>query len=136
MAQWAPSGPTRTSIEPAWHSCASLNLQSVTVHAPTTEACGFRDSHAALRKAGAAVLGVSKDPAASHRKFIQKFNLPFPLIADTDKAVAKAFGQTAVVVASRECYVINREGKIVYKDAGVTDQQAANVLAFLATQKK
>lgn len=58
----------------------------------TTEACGFRDSWAAVRKAGATVLGVSPDGVASHAKFRKKYTLPFPLLADEDHAVASAYG--------------------------------------------
>ena len=53
----------------------------------TREACAFRDEHSALRKAGAVVLGVSPDSGASHAKFAGKYDLPFPLLADTDHAV-------------------------------------------------
>jgi len=58
----------------------------------TKEACDFRDSNARLQRAGAVVLGVSLDGAASHRKFIEKFKLPFSLLSDEDAAVSKAFG--------------------------------------------
>ncbi len=58
----------------------------------TQEACDFRDEHSALRAAGAVVLGVSPDSAASHQKFITKFSLPFPLLVDKDHAVAEAYG--------------------------------------------
>jgi peroxiredoxin Q/BCP len=58
----------------------------------TTEACDFRDSSVALTLAGAVVLGVSPDSVASHRKFAVKFELPFPLLADEDHAVAEAYG--------------------------------------------
>ena len=58
----------------------------------TTEACDFRDAHADLAGAGAAVLGVSPDPVASHAKFAAKHDLPFPLLADEDHAVAEAYG--------------------------------------------
>jgi peroxiredoxin Q/BCP len=58
----------------------------------TAEACSLRDSHDALEAAGYAVLGVSPDSAASHGKFAAKLNLPFPLVADTDKSIALAFG--------------------------------------------
>jgi peroxiredoxin Q/BCP len=102
----------------------------------TKQGCSLRDAATDLTKHGATVVGVSLDSVEKQKEFKDANHFPFPLIADTDKTVAKAFGQSALVVASRECYVINREGKIVYKDAGVTDQQAANVLAFLATQKK
>ena len=58
----------------------------------TKEACDFRDSVAAIKKAGAVVLGVSLDGQASHQKFIKKFSLPFPLLSDEDKRVATAYG--------------------------------------------
>lgn len=101
----------------------------------TKQGCSLRDASAELTKYGAAVVGVSTDNVEAQKKFKETNNFPFPLLADTDKKVVKAFGQSALVMASRECYVI-KGGKIVYKDTGVTDQQAANVLAFLASEKK
>jgi thioredoxin-dependent peroxiredoxin len=101
----------------------------------TKQGCSLRDASAELTKHGAAVVGVSTDNVEAQKKFKETNNFPFPLLADTDKKVVKAFGQSAMMFASRECYVI-KGGKIVYKDAGVTDQQAANVLAFLASDKK
>ncbi|HMX95061.1 MAG TPA: peroxiredoxin, partial [Elusimicrobiota bacterium] len=58
----------------------------------TVEACAFRDGHGALQKAGAVVLGVSKDPVPSHKKFSDKFSLPFSLLADEDLKIMKAYG--------------------------------------------
>ncbi len=58
----------------------------------TREACGFRDSQAALKKKGVVVLGVSGDSVASHEKFKAKYKLDFPLLSDADKAVAKKYG--------------------------------------------
>ena len=58
----------------------------------TREACAFRDQHAALAKAGAKVLGVSADDVASHEKFRDKFQLNFPLLADTEHKVAEKYG--------------------------------------------
>ena len=58
----------------------------------TTQACEFRDSWKAVRQAGAVVLGVSPDGIPSHQKFKAKYRLPFPLLADTDHAVAAAYG--------------------------------------------
>ena len=58
----------------------------------TKEACSFRDSEAALKKAGAVVLGVSMDGQTSHQKFITKFKLPFTLLSDEDAVVSKAYG--------------------------------------------
>src|SRR5258706_446647 len=53
----------------------------------TKEACGFRDHFAGFKKAGAILLGVSPDPVKSHDKFVEKFKLPFPLLADEDKKI-------------------------------------------------
>ena len=58
----------------------------------TKEACGFRDSLEPIRKAGAVVLGVSLDGEESHRKFMAKFALPFPLLCDEDAGLSKAYG--------------------------------------------
>lgn len=58
----------------------------------TAEACSFRDNFSELRKAGYQILGVSVDDEKSHKKFIEKQQLPFPLIADTDKKLVEAFG--------------------------------------------
>ncbi len=101
----------------------------------TKQGCSLRDASADLTKHGATVVGVSTDNVEAQKKFKETNHFPFPLLADTEKKVVKAFGQSAVMFASRECYVI-KGGKIVYKDTGVTDQQAANVLAFLESQKK
>ena len=56
------------------------------------EACGFRDAHDEIIARGAVVLGVSADSAARHDKFIDKFGLPFTLIADEDKAICETYG--------------------------------------------
>jgi peroxiredoxin Q/BCP len=101
----------------------------------TKQGCSLRDATSELAKYGVAVVGVSVDPVEKQKEFKEKNNFPFPLIADTDKKVVKAFGQNATLMASRECYVI-KGGKIVYKDTGVTDKQGDNVLAFLASDKK
>ena len=58
----------------------------------TKEACGFRDWHQELQKKGAVVLGVSPDPAKSHKKFTEKFNLPFSLLVDEEKKIINAYG--------------------------------------------
>jgi thioredoxin-dependent peroxiredoxin len=101
----------------------------------TKQGCSLRDASAELTQRGAAVVGVSTDNVEAQKKFKETNNFPFPLLADTDKKVVKAFGQSAVMFASRECYVI-KGGKIVYKDAGVTDKQAENVLAFLKADQQ
>lgn len=58
----------------------------------TKEACAFRDQFAEFKKKGAVVLGVSIDPVKSHDKFVEKFKLPFPLLADVDKKIVEAYG--------------------------------------------
>jgi len=58
----------------------------------TAESCNLRDNYGELQKQGYVVLGISSDDEKSHQKFIEKFQLPFPLIADTDKSVHDAYG--------------------------------------------
>jgi peroxiredoxin Q/BCP len=58
----------------------------------TREACAFRDASARIRKKGAVLLGVSPDTVDAHAGFREKYRLDFPLLADTDRAVAKAYG--------------------------------------------
>lgn len=57
----------------------------------TREACAFRDLHAELGRAGVAVAGVSPQTPKSHRQFREKYALPFPLLCDSDKAVARMY---------------------------------------------
>ncbi len=58
----------------------------------TKEACAFRDHFADFKKKGAVVFGVSPDPVKSHDKFVEKFKLPFTLLADEDKKIVQAYG--------------------------------------------
>jgi len=58
----------------------------------TTEACNFRDDYSAYEKAGVTILGVSPDNVSSHVKFKQKFELPFPLLADEEHGVCDQYG--------------------------------------------
>jgi peroxiredoxin Q/BCP len=58
----------------------------------TKEACAFRDEFAAFKRKGAVVLGVSPDPVKSHLKFVEKYKLPFTLLADEDKKIVQAYG--------------------------------------------
>lgn len=58
----------------------------------TKEACAFRDNFSAFKKKGAVILGVSPDPVKSHDKFVDKFKLPFTLLADVDKKIVSAYG--------------------------------------------
>lgn len=58
----------------------------------TAEACNLRDNYALLQSKGYALLGVSPDSSKKHQKFIDKYNLPFPLLADTETEVLNAYG--------------------------------------------
>lgn len=87
----------------------------------TKEACAFRDLHAELAKLGAKVLGVSPDDTASHVKFRDKFQLNFPLLADTEHKVAEAYGAwreknmygKKSMGIQRSTFLIGPDGKIV-----------------------
>ena len=58
----------------------------------TAEACNLRDNFSVLKKEGFELLGVSPDNPQKHQKFIDKYSLPFPLIADTEKEILNAYG--------------------------------------------
>jgi peroxiredoxin Q/BCP len=86
----------------------------------TAQACNLRDNYDALLEKGYVVLGVSVDDEKSHQKFIKKFDLPFPLLADTDHAIVEAYhvwveknmyGRTYMGTA-RTTFVIDENGVI------------------------
>lgn len=89
----------------------------------TKEACNFRDSFHELEKHGVIVLGVSKDSVASHKKFAEKYNLNFPLLADEDAEVSKQYGTydkhqfLGLPGIKRETFLVDPEGDIamIYK---------------------
>ena len=86
----------------------------------TAQACNLRDNYAELRQAGYEVIGVSVDDAKSHQKFIAKNELPFTLIADTDKKLVEQFGVWGeksmygrkYMGTFRTTFIINEEGII------------------------
>jgi peroxiredoxin Q/BCP len=83
----------------------------------TKEACAFRDGYAKLQQWGIAVLGCSIDGADAHRAFARKYRLPFPLLLDPDKKIAKAYGADNGIpilgLDRRVTYVIGPDGRIV-----------------------
>src|SRR5712664_1771236 len=90
----------------------------------TKEACGFRDRIADLKKDNVEVIGVSFDSPESHQKFISKYNLNFPLLADTDGKIADAYGVKMPTrpMAKRVSFLIGLDGKIAH----VTDTMNAD----------
>jgi peroxiredoxin Q/BCP len=82
----------------------------------TKEACSFRDDLFQLEKLGAKVVGVSVDDTDSHAKFAAKYNLPFPLLADTDAKVAESYGALnnllVIKIAKRYTFLIDPQSKI------------------------
>ncbi len=99
----------------------------------TAQGCALRDSYDKLTEQGIAVIGVSTDKVDSQAAFRTKYSLPFTLLADTEKAVVKAFRVGSLFgFSSRQAYLIN-DGKVVYADhKGSTGQQADDVLGFIA----
>jgi peroxiredoxin Q/BCP len=86
----------------------------------TKEACNLRDNHKDLLKEGFTVIGVSPDSEKSHKGFIQKYSLPFPLIADTDKKILNQYGAYGekmmygkpVTGVLRSTFIIDEKGVI------------------------
>ena len=101
----------------------------------TTEACDFRDGRARFEQADTVILGVSTDDLKSHEKFIEKFTLPFPLLADTDHAVSEKYGVWVeksnygkkYMGIQRATFLINKQGKIaaVWPNVKATGHAAA-----------
>lgn len=87
----------------------------------TNQACNLRDSHQELQAKGIKILGVNDDPAKKHLKFIEKNSLPFPLLADEDRTVLKAYGVWGLKKfmgkefdgTHRTTFLIDEEGTIV-----------------------
>ncbi|MES2305290.1 MAG: thioredoxin-dependent thiol peroxidase [Gemmatimonadota bacterium] len=106
----------------------------------TAQACEFRDGWSEIRAAGAVVLGISPDTPAKHQLFRTRYGLPFPLLADEDRAVATAFGVwgekemygRTVIGMIRTTFIIDATGVIEQVFPRVrTKGHAARVLAAL-----
>ncbi len=97
----------------------------------TVEACGFRDSGDEIRKRGWEVAGVSADGVLSHKKFEQKYNLNFPMIADPDKELVRKFGVLAPLgYAQRATFLVGANGLVLHVWPKVSPKShAAEVLA-------
>ena len=83
----------------------------------TAEACSFRDANREMQKRGVVVLGVSADSVESHQKFADKYDLPYPLLADTDTTVSQLYGVWKEKNYAGKTYMgINRETFLIDKD--------------------
>jgi peroxiredoxin Q/BCP len=109
----------------------------------TIEACGFRDAFQKIQRAGAVVLGISADKPSAQKKFKEKYDLPYSLLADVDKAIAKKFGVLKekslygrkYMGIDRTTFVISPEGKITGIISGLKpDEHAGAVIAALKSQ--
>lgn len=104
----------------------------------TVEACSLRDNWNAFKKAGVVVLGASIDPVKKHKKFADKYELPFPLLSDEQKELVNAYGVWGkkkfmgreYMGIKRWSFLIDRDGKIakIYEDVKPSEH-AAEVLA-------
>jgi thioredoxin-dependent peroxiredoxin len=107
----------------------------------TAQACSLRDGYGDFEAANAVVLGISPDGVASHRRFKDKFGLPFPLLADEDHQVAEAYGVWAektrggrtYMGIKRSAFVIDENGTLVDVVYGIKpDDTTPRALAALA----
>ena len=106
----------------------------------TIEACGFRDTFKKLQKSGAVVLGISRDTPKAQKKFKEKFDLPYPLLADVDEVVCKQFdvlkeknmyGKKVIGIA-RTTFLIGPDQRIIKIFPKVTPEgHAEEVLAAI-----
>lgn len=106
----------------------------------TKEACAFRDEFAALANRGVVVLGVSPDSVKSHEKFVEKFKLPFRLLADEDRSLVEAYGVWGekqfmgrkYFGVHRVTFLIGPDGRIQHIWPAVKpERHAAEILAAL-----
>lgn len=106
----------------------------------TIEACGFRDSFAKLKKAGVVVLGISRDTVKKQKKFAQKYDIQYPLLADDEMTLIKGWGLLVnktmygkpVTGVARTTFIIGPDGKLVHIFENVKPEgHAEEVLALL-----
>lgn len=109
----------------------------------TTEACEFRDNVFAFREAGATILGISVDDVASHKNFAAEHRLPFTLLADSEKKVARDYGVLhrmlgLMELARRETFIVDPQGRVAkhYRevDPGSHSKQVLADLKALQTR--
>lgn len=103
----------------------------------TKEACVITEMYDEFEQENIVVIGVSKDSVKSHKKFEEKYNLPFILLADIGKAVIEMYEAGGMIGTKRVSYLINPEGKIVHVFPSVTPaDHAGEVLDKVRAFKK
>ena len=107
----------------------------------TTEACHFRDDFKLLESLGAKVIGISIDDSFSHKKFAEKYNLPFPLLSDASGDIASRYGALnnflVIKLAKRYTFLINPQGKIAKIYLSVdTSKHSQEIIEDLKVLKK
>ncbi len=99
----------------------------------TTEACNFRDAREIIAQLDSTeVVGISKDTVESHKKFVDKYNLNFTLLSDTDHKTMTAYDSWGILMAKRNTFIINPDGEIVKEYRGVEpNDHAAEIIEDL-----
>ena len=135
-----------------WHTLENYRDQWLAVYfyprddtpGCTKEACNFRDNIYAFKAIGAAVVGISVDDVESHKKFSDKYKLPFTILADEDGQTAREYGvlrdYKLVKLASRQSFLVSPEGKIAkhYDDVDPdthTDEVLADIKALMGNKE-
>ena len=109
----------------------------------TTEACNFRDNYERLQAEGFEVIGVSTDSEQSHQKFISKYDLPFTLLADEDKAIVQSYGVwgeknlygVKYMGTNRRTFVIDENGVILHIIKKVDNKNASQQIRDLLNKE-
>jgi peroxiredoxin Q/BCP len=111
----------------------------------TLQACNLRNNYALLHQNNIAILGISADDEVRHQKFIDKYNLPFPLLADTDKKILNAYGVWGPKQfmgkkfdgIHRNTFIIDESGKVMAHIEKVkTTHHAQQILDAIQSQRK
>ncbi len=150
VGDWAPEFSLTDQHGKTFHSKDYIGEKYLVVyfypkdHTPgcTKEACQFKDSYEDFTDRGAIVVGISSDTEKSHRKFAEKYELPFRLLADPDKKVRRLFKvkNNLFFLPGRETFVIDLKGKIAMAFNSINASQhmkmALNTLSSTTTIEK
>jgi thioredoxin-dependent peroxiredoxin len=137
---------TLTDQDSVKHTLSAYKGQQVVVYfypkddtpGCTKEACSIRDDYNLFEKNGIKVFGISYDDMQSHKKFAEKYELPFTLLSDMDKSISVAYGTKGLFVPSRKTFLIDEKGILqkIYENVTVTGHGAEILADFKALAKK